>query len=153
MPTCMPDHGTGQSGPALVAGLGCQRGCPAASLLELIESSLKAHGLEIDAITALASIDLKQDEPGLLELAEQLSVPLIFFSASQMAEYEPQLTHRSPTAFQHTGCHGVAESAALALASQLGKSPATLVIARQKNARATFALASRIDNTPLINTV
>ncbi|MCV4266619.1 cobalamin biosynthesis protein [Pseudomonas capsici] len=146
MPTSTPDHGIEQSGPALVAGLGCQRGCTAAKLLELIESGLKAHGLEVDAITALASIDLKQDEPGLQELAEKLSVPLIFFSASQMAEYEPQLTHRSPTAFRHTGCLGVAESAALALASQLSKSPATLVIERQKNACATFALASRVDN-------
>lgn len=141
MPTCTPDHTPAQPRPVLVAGLGCQRGCQSTHLLELIESSLKAHALEIGAITALASIDLKQDEPGLLELAEYLSVPLIFFDASQLARYEPQLTHLSPTTFQHTGCHGVAESAALALASQLGNSPATLVIERQKNIRATFALA------------
>ncbi|MFJ4143106.1 cobalamin biosynthesis protein [Pseudomonas sp. NPDC089734] len=127
---------------SLVAGIGCQRGCTATLLLELIERSLQAHGLDISAITALASTDIKQDEPGLLELAERLSVPLIFFSADQLAAYEPQLTHRSPKAFEHTGCYGVAESAALALASQPGKGPATLVISRQKSPQATFALAS-----------
>ncbi|RMQ47642.1 hypothetical protein ALQ04_04260 [Pseudomonas cichorii] len=142
MSICMPDHAFIQPGPTLVAGLGCQRGCPATHLLELMQDSLKAHGLDLDAITALACIDLKQDEPGVLELAERLSVPLIFFSAAQLAEYESHLTHRSAVAFEHTGCYGVAESAALALAGQAGTGPAILLIERQKSARATFALAS-----------
>ena len=122
-----------------VAGLGCQRGCTAQALLQLMTSSLQRQGLAIKDISALASIDLKSREPGLLALAEQLALPLQFFSAQQLAGYESRLSHRSPLAFEHTGCHGVAESAALALASRAGA--AELLISRQKSPQATFALA------------
>ena len=124
----------------LVAGLGCQRGCSAQGLLELIEQTLHRNQLQLQDLSALASIDLKSDEPGLLELARQLGLPLTLFSTSQLAPFEAQLTHRSVMAFQHTGCHGVAESAALALASDFG--PATLLIPRVNSQHATFALAS-----------
>lgn len=123
----------------LVVGLGCQRGCSAAALLELIQRSLERHDLRLEDISALASIDLKSQEPGLLELAIQLDLPLSFFSAEQLAVHEPQLSHRSNVAFEHTGCYGIAESAALALASQSGKPE--LQITRQKSSQATFALA------------
>ena len=89
-----------------------------------------------------ASIDLKRDEPGLIELAEQLALPLMYFSSEQLATYQAQLSHHSDIAFERTGCYGVAESAALALAEQLAQAPAKLLIPRQKYAQATLALAS-----------
>ncbi|MFW9266628.1 cobalamin biosynthesis protein [Pseudomonas sp. NR3] len=128
-------------GPILVVGLGCQRGCSASTLRALLEQTLLAHGIALDEIRALASIDRKRDEPGLLELAAQLSLPLTCFSAEQLAGYQAQLSHRSAIAFERTGCHGVAESAALALADQLGVSPARLRVTRQKGPQATLALA------------
>lgn len=127
--------------PTLVAGIGCRRGCSAESLLALIESSLKDHRLGVQAITALASIDLKSSEPGLFELAETLGLPLVVFSADELARFEPQLSHRSMAAFEATGCYGVAESAALALASQLLDASPRLMITRCKTRDATFALA------------
>jgi cobalt-precorrin 5A hydrolase len=127
--------------PTLVVGLGCQRGCPASTLLALLDQALQAYNIELRAIRALASIDLKRDEPGLLQLAEQLALPLTVFTSAQLAAYEPQLSHRSEIAFERTGCYGVAESAALALAEQLTQNPAKLLITRQKYAQATFALA------------
>ena len=127
--------------PTLVAGIGCRRGCSAESLLALIESSLKDHRLGVQAITALASIDLKSSEPGLVELAETLGLPLVVFSADELGRFERQLSHRSMAAFEATGCYGVAESAALALASQLLDAPPGLLITRCKTRDATFALA------------
>ncbi|WP_110949780.1 cobalamin biosynthesis protein [Pseudomonas bohemica] len=127
--------------PTLVIGLGCQRGCPTSVLQGLIEVSLREHRLTLADITALASIDIKSSESGLLELAEYLGLPLGFFSADELAAFEPQLSHRSQIAFDNTGCHGVAESAALAMASRLSGSPAKLVIERRNSSRATFALA------------
>ena len=132
----------GTARPIRVIGLGCQRGCPASVLLGLIEVSLLEHHLALSDITALASIDNKSNEAGLLELAHHLSLPLHLFSAEELRAHEAHLSHRSPIAFDATGCYGVAESAALALASRLGKSPATLLIKRRKSSRATFALAS-----------
>lgn len=136
--------------PTLVIGLGCQRGCPAELLLQLIEQSLAAHGFSLEAVSALASIDQKNAEPGLLALAEQLGLPLVFFSAAELAGFEAQLTHRSSVAFAHTGCYGVAESSALALAQRLGldlsSTSSELLIPRQKNPQATFALAVSVAN-------
>jgi cobalt-precorrin 5A hydrolase len=128
--------------PTLVVGLGCQRGCPASTLRALLDQALQANNIDLQAIGALASINLKQDEPALHELAAQLALPLTFFSSAQLAAYEPHLSHHSDIAFERTGCYGIAESAALALAEQLTQNPAELLITRQKYAQATFALAS-----------
>lgn len=127
--------------PFLAIGLGCQQGCPADVLLDLIERSLHEYGLKTSAISALASIDSKRDEPGLRQLAGQLGLPLVLFSAAQLQVHEGQLTHRSTLAFERTGCHGVAESAALAVASQLSGGPSRLLIEYRKNRQATLALA------------
>ncbi|WP_460148965.1 cobalamin biosynthesis protein [Pseudomonas sp. S3_E10] len=124
-----------------VVGLGCQRGCDAATLLGLFDAALAEGGVERHRVMALASIDRKQNEPGLLALARWLDLPLRCFSAGQLAVYEARLSHKSAVAFAHTGCYGIAESAALALAEQLCGGPARLLITRRKTAQATFALA------------
>jgi len=125
----------------LVAGLGCQRGSPVSALRALLDQTLLAHGIALAQVQALASIDLKRDEPALLELASQLTLPLICFSVEQLSAYQERLSHRSEIAFQRTGCHGIAESAALALADQMGTMPATLLVTRQKALKVTLALA------------
>jgi cobalt-precorrin 5A hydrolase len=127
--------------PTLVVGLGCRHGCPASTLRALLDQALQAHHIELQAIKALASIDLKRNEPGLIELATQLALPLMYFSSEQLSRYQAQLSHHSQIAFERTGCYGIAESAALALAEQLAQAPAKLLIPRQKYAQATFALA------------
>ncbi|MCF6763231.1 cobalamin biosynthesis protein [Pseudomonas fragi] len=127
--------------PSLVIGLGCRRGCSAQELLALIEDSLSQAGIALSAIRALASIDLKLHEPGLRHLATRLNLELEVFSAAQMAEFAPQLSHRSAIALAQTGCSGIAESAALALAAKLSGAPAMLLITRKKSSMATFALA------------
>ena len=125
----------------LVAGLGCQRGCDVHTLLALLDAALAEAGIERRRVTALASIDLKQDEPGLVALSQLLHVPLQCFNAGQLAAYESRLSHKSAVAFAHTGCHGIAESAALALDEHLADAPAHLLVPRRKNAQATVALA------------
>ena len=130
--------------PILVIGLGCQRGCPASVLHGLIEVSLLELRLTLSDITALASIDIKSTEAGLLELAEHLGRPLRFFSSDELTVFESQLSHRSRIAFDSTGCYGVAESTALAMAARLSGSSARLLIERRNSSRATFALASPV---------
>ncbi|MEG5263326.1 cobalamin biosynthesis protein [Pseudomonas sp. JDS28PS106] len=125
----------------LVVGLGCRQDCEAAHLRELIDGALAEHGLDIQRIDALASTTAKAEEPGLLELARQLGLPLVLMPPAQLAPFDAQLTHRSALAFARTGCHGVAEGAALAAASQLAGGGARLLIPRRKSRLATFALA------------
>jgi cobalt-precorrin 5A hydrolase len=124
-----------------VVGLGCQRGCDVDRLLELYDAALAQGGIEPGKVCALASLDRKQHEPGLLALAAHLKLPLQCFDAAQLAAYADRLSHKSAIAFAHTGCYGIAESAALALAEHLANAPARLLITRKKTAQATFALA------------
>ncbi|GHS81501.1 cobalamin biosynthesis protein CbiG [Pseudomonas sp. PAGU 2196] len=126
--------------PALYAGFGCRRGCPADTLEYLLRQALADHGLALSALRGIASIALKADEPGLQQLAKRLGLPLLLYDAGQLQPYEPLLSYRSAIAHAHSGCWGVAESAALAMASQhLGT--ARLRVTRQVLGPATLALA------------
>ncbi|MNO83074.1 cobalamin biosynthesis protein CbiG [compost metagenome] len=119
--------------PALYAGFGCRRGCPVDVLDTLLRQSL-------DALRGIATISLKADEPGLRQLALRHGLILVVFDASQLQAFEPLLSHRSAPAYAHSGCWGVAESTALALASrELGS--ARLRVTRQSQGPATVALA------------
>ncbi|WP_313203311.1 cobalamin biosynthesis protein [Pseudomonas sp.] len=126
--------------PVLYAGFGCRRGCPVDVLEALLQAVLEHHGLNITALRGLASIAGKADEPGLQQLAARHALPLVVFAAGQLQRFEPQLSHRSAVAFAHSGCWGVAESTALALAS-LNHPSVTLKVARQVHGPATLALA------------
>jgi cobalt-precorrin 5A hydrolase len=125
----------------LAAGFGCRRGCPVEQLEALLEQTLRRHGLHAEMLVAFASLDRKADEPGLLALAARWRLPLLTFSAAQLQGQQGALSQRSAVAFEHTGCHGVAESSALAQAHCLGGSPARLRVTRQVLGGATLALA------------
>ncbi|WP_110638135.1 cobalamin biosynthesis protein [Pseudomonas sp. CC120222-01a] len=126
--------------PALYAGLGCRRGCPVDVLEALLQDVLQVHGLDATALRGFASIAGKADEPGLQQLAARHALPLVVFTAEQLQAYAPQLSHRSAVAYAHSGCWGVAESTALALAS-LSHASAILKVTRQVRGPATLALA------------
>ena len=131
----------GGTAPILVIGLGCRQGCSVDELLALIERSLSQAGIALQSIHALASIDLKRDETGLIQLATQLNLQFEVFSARQLAPFASQLSQQSARAFEATGCFGIAESAALVLAEQLSGATARLLITRKNSSAATFALA------------
>ncbi len=124
----------------VVAGLGCRRDCSAQELSSLLLGSLQTHGLALDNLAGLASIAHKRDEPGLQALAEQLGVPLSFFSAEQLLPYVQQ-KQGSDQVQAITGSPAVAEPCALALAQALGGGAARLLGGKTRNASATCALA------------
>ena len=129
--------------PLLVAGVGCNRGCGLEPLLALFDQTLEHHGLQRSDLHALASIDLKQDEAGLHALAAALGIPIAFYPAAILNQYGDRLSRKSEIVLRATGCYGVAEAAALAHAERLVSHdfPAELLIAKQKNADATLAVA------------
>lgn len=103
--------------PALWAGIGCNRGTNADEMESL-----------------LRRVQAKSDEPGLLELAARLGLPLIFFSAEELALVE--VPNPSATVARHMGVASVCEAAALLA----GKSR-RLLVSKQKSQNATLALA------------
>lgn len=126
--------------PALYAGFGCRRGCPLEVLDTVLRQVLNQQGLPLSALRGIASIALKTDEPGLQQLAKLHDLPLVAFEPSRLQTFEPMLSHRSAVAYAHTGCWGVAESAALAMAYH-AHGTATLLVPRQSLGAATLALA------------
>ncbi len=129
--------------PVYVAGVGCDRGCPNALIVELIESTLRDNPIiaGVDEIAMAASVDVKIEEKGLLEWVDSLAEPARFYPAVHLLRYTERLTEKSQHVFDAVGCYGVAEAAALAGAEALSGGAAELVISKHKNARATFALA------------
>lgn len=109
--------------PAVVLGVGASRGCPPTELRALADATLAEAGLSPDAVVAVASADVKADEPAVLALAAGLGVPARFLPASALAA----VAVPTPSAIvaSHVGTPSVAEAAALLVARQLG-APATV---------------------------
>ena len=124
-------------------GVGCARNCPPEELSELVHGQLAGASLAPEAVASVNSIDLKADEPAMIELAHELGVPLRFFTAAELEEETPRLQHPSDVVFAEVGCHGVSEGAAL----RAGGSDAALTVPKAKTAQATCAIATL--DTPL----
>jgi len=123
--------------PVLALGVGCERGCDAKELAELVEATLAEQDLAAAAIAVVVSIDLKMDEPALDALAARLGVPARFFTAAELLKETARLAMPSEAVFRETGCYGVAEGAALAAVGEAG----ALIVPKRKSARATCAVA------------
>ncbi|MBP0020721.1 MAG: precorrin-3B C(17)-methyltransferase [Cyanobacteria bacterium SBLK] len=68
----------------LWVGLGCERGTPKALIDRGIKTVFQRNHLAEDAIAGIATIDLKADETGILELCQDRNFPLCTFSAEQL---------------------------------------------------------------------
>jgi cobalt-precorrin 5A hydrolase len=117
----------------LVIGLGCERGTPPAELLDLIVSVV-THP---ENIAFVATLDVRAEEPAMHAVARHFAVPLVTFPAHRLEAETPRLANPSTLVFSHTGCHGVAEAAALAQAGAGGR----LIVEKTKSAHATVAIA------------
>ena len=117
--------------PSLVAGVGCSRGAGADEILDLLCCSLAESGLSGKSVAALASIDGKRDEAGLLEAAEKLDVPIHFHTAEALRAVEAP--NPSEVVKEAVGTPSVAEAAVIS-------SGAELVMVKRKSANATVAV-------------
>ena len=68
-----------------VVGVGCRRGCEPATLQDSVEAALAGLGLAPEAVSTLATIDLKAAEPAVVELAAKHGWRLRTFSAQTLA--------------------------------------------------------------------
>lgn len=95
----------------LALGLGCDRGTPAATIARAVDLALARLGCAREQVAALASIDLKADELGLLAFAVERGWRLRFYSAAELAVVP--VPNPSETVRRHTGTPSVSEAAAL----------------------------------------
>lgn len=120
-----------------VLGVGCARNCPPEELEALAMEQLSDAGIAPGAVAAVATVDLKADEPAVIQLADRLGVPLRLFAPGELEAITPRTASPSEAVFAEIGSHGVAENAALASAGPA----ATLVAAKRKTAMATAAVS------------
>ena len=118
-------------------GVGCARNCDPAELRALADDVLAKAEIAPAALAAIGTIDLKADEPAILELAKSYGVPLRLFPAETLEAETDRLENPSDVVFAEVGTHGVSEAAALAL----GGRDAFLNVPKEKTANATCALA------------
>ena len=128
----------------LTLGLGCARNCPVEDMWALVERSLRNANIAPGGIAAVASIDLKGDEPAILAVAQRLGVPLRLFTAAELEKFASEIPNPSSVVFDEVGCHGVAEAAALAV----GDHAPRLVVPKQKTKTATCAVGRQ--DTPVL---
>jgi cobalt-precorrin 5A hydrolase len=119
----------------LFAGIGCNRGTEMSEISGLLKTVCDKHGLSIHSIRAIATIDLKKDEPGILELAQRLCVPLYFYDSDTLNQVSP-VSEVSPFAEKYTGAKSVCEAAAI-----LSATPGKLIVTKQKTRQVTIAIA------------
>jgi cobalt-precorrin 5A hydrolase len=120
---------------SLVAGIGCNRNTSCSEIKELLQTVLDTHGLAIDSLARIASVNIKNDEPGLIALADDLDLPLAFYSTDELEQVQGIRTP-STMVKKHIGVQSVCEAAAI-LASEKGQ----LIVPKHKTQNVTVAIA------------
>jgi cobalt-precorrin 5A hydrolase len=101
----------------LVIGIGCRKGVTAGQIAAAVKQALGER--QLNEVREIATIDLKANEPGLVEFCKQHDLPLRVLASSTVAE-RPWVTKASDWVQQNVGLPGVCEPCAL-IASTRGK--------------------------------
>jgi len=109
--------------PCIVAGMGCRRGASAKTLRSVLNEALRAQALLPEAIREIRTVEEKMDEPGLIELAASLDVPLLVVPREVILAMEE--TFSASAATKHLDLPGVAEPCAASAGKLLGRRTAT----------------------------
>ncbi|MEU6826801.1 Rv2231c family pyridoxal phosphate-dependent protein CobC [Streptomyces atriruber] len=124
----------------LVVGVGACEDAPVEEVLGLVRDTVREAGLSEGSVAELATVDVKGTEPGIVGAAARLGVPLVTYTARELAEVTvPNPSARSRAA---VGTPSVAEAAAL-------RGGGELLVPKRKSApvgrppMATCAIASR----------
>jgi cobalt-precorrin 5A hydrolase len=120
---------------SLVAGIGCNRNTALIEIKNFLNDSLNTFNLSVKSVSQIATIDLKKDEAGLLELSAYFQIPIQFFDKEELNSVK-HIQMPSEMVRKHIGVKSVCEAAAI-LASNQGE----LIVNKQKKGNVTVALA------------
>jgi cobalamin biosynthesis protein CbiG len=119
----------------IIVGVGCKRGTAQDVLEAQVRSVLEGQGLRLEQVAAVATIDLKAEEPGLRGLCQTHRWSLDYFSAQQLAQLPGEFTS-SDFVSSVTGVDNVCERAAVCAGG-------TLITKKHAENGVTVALARR----------
>ena len=124
----------------LAAGIGCNRNTPKEEIRDHLLQVMAAHRLAPGSLASLASIEVKRDEPGLLDAAADLDLPIQFYRPDQLERVEG-IQNPSAMVAKHLGVSSVCEAAAILAAGK-----GNLIVPKQTTPNVTVAIA-RIAST------
>ncbi|WP_127529383.1 cobalt-precorrin 5A hydrolase [Paenibacillus kobensis] len=119
---------------SLVLGIGCNRGTAADEIESVITDTLADMRLSVKSVRNMATIDLKKDEQGLLDVCHQYGWRLETYTPGQLNEVA--LANPSETVFKYTGAYGVSEPAAL-----LSSGASGWLLEKKKSGNVTISVA------------
>jgi cobalt-precorrin 5A hydrolase/precorrin-3B C17-methyltransferase len=119
----------------LVVGMGCNSGTSPEEIDRAVKSVFKAHGLAFSSLKVLATINVKDREPGIAAFAETYGLPIFTYSAEELNNVEGVVP--SEVVFKATGAKAVAEPSAI-----LGAKAETLLVGKQKIGNVTVAVTA-----------
>lgn len=92
-------------------GIGCERNTSTELIGKAIDETCKTYHLATEAIAGIASIDLKADEPGIIEFCQRRNLIFKTFSADELKQVD--VPTPSEIVEQEVGTPSVAEAAAI----------------------------------------
>jgi cobalamin biosynthesis protein CbiG len=117
--------------PELWVGIGCRRGTPLTVFEQGLRQVCQVYEIDWRAIAGLATINLKQTEPGLLAFSLDQGWPLIYFTQADLGRYT--VPNPSGVVNAVVGVLSVCEASALRATTQsgLGTSSSRLIVPKQ----------------------
>lgn len=109
---CFPEHVLCLVPKAVCIGIGCKKNTKREKLEIFIRQVLEENRIAFASVSALASIDLKKEEAGILELSESWKIPFFTYPAEKLAGTEGNFFH-SDFVKNITGVGNVCERAAV----------------------------------------
>ncbi len=125
-----PDSTIRLSPERLFVGVGCKKGKKADELICFVREVLDHNKLFFEDIEAIASIDLKKDEEGIIELSRDLQVPFFTYSKDELLAVEGEFTE-SDFVYEKAGVGNVCERAAKACALEYSDSEKPICIIKK----------------------
>jgi len=125
--------------PVLWVGIGCERNTSKELIKNSLNNFFKSGNLSQQSIAGFATIDLKKDEKGILELAEEKNLPLKFFSKEDLSK----IIVPNPSNFvqKEIGTPSVAEASCLIAAGEKSKLLEEKRIFKNESGAVTIAVA------------
>mgnify|MGYP003374945457 FL=1 len=114
----------------IVAGVGCKKGTSVDKIEHAVQDAFAKAGLRMEALCAVASIDLKKNEVGLLEFCEIRKVPFKTYAAEELRAL-PGIYSASEFVSGVTGVDNVCERSAVKYASEHATNQGEPLLGRQ----------------------
>ncbi len=133
------NHETTWHPPVLWIGIGCERNTSKELIANSLNYFLESGNISQQSIAGFATIDIKKDEKGILELAEEKNLPINFFSKEDLSTII--VPNPSNVVQKEIGTPSVAEASCLLAAGEESKLLEEKRIFKNQSGAVTLAVA------------